>query len=200
MHHRVGGAGVVAVAGLEEHAQVAAGGVAQAEHGRVLRQVGQFIDHPRLEAGRQADLLRVGGVGTTAEMPLRGGDGGGRGALAHPHRQCRHHATGQRRTIVGVHRRIAVGDVAGEPAAIEGGAVGRRGDDDLGADAPGDRAAIGVVRHRHLQRHAAVARQHVALPGVPDRGVALFLQPAVAGIGQRVDRRNRPGHVGVEQA
>jgi hypothetical protein len=41
--------------------------------------------------------------------------------------------------------------------------------------------------------------QHVGLPAEPDQGVALPLQPAVAGVGHRVDRGRVAGNVGVEE-
>ena len=161
--------------------------MAEAVHQRVLRRIDKLIDPAGLEAGR-AD--RCGAAdGTTAcssacvspptpasmadETPFVGRNDLWRDRTDSAAGSALHHACPASGGI-GMRR---------DPAAEREAGHTRRIGDVLDADASGDRPAV-VGGHRHIEHHAAVAWQHVALPGQPGDGVAAAHEEAVAGMRQ----------------
>ena len=159
--HRIVVAGIVLRRGLEKRAEVARGGKAQAEHQRVLGAVGELVETADLESRRVADLgvvhadraaLRAG-----AERPFGIGDRHPRRLFLGAHRQRRNEAVGERRLVVGAHRRIGRGGERREPAARQVERRGRRGRHQFAAHDAGDRRSVGVAGGRDRHGDAVVA-------------------------------------------
>ena len=173
--------------------------MAEAMHQRILRRIDKLIDPAGLETGRQIDVPigRHHGVFHRLRLAAAAGLHAGEAPLV-----VRDHL----RRVVGIapprqHRVARVERDGGigmrrDPAAEREAGDARRVGDVFDPDAPGDRPAV-VARHRHVEHHAAVARQHVALPGEPGHRIAATHEEAVAGVRQR-DRRVAVRRVVVE--
>ena len=173
--------------------------MAEAVHQRILRRIDKLIDPAGLEAGRQEDVPvgRHHGVLHRLRLAADAGlDAGEAPLVVRDHlRRVVGIAPPRQHRVARVERDGGIG-MRGDPAAEREAGDARRVGDVFDADAPGDRPAV-VARHRHVEHHAAVAGQHVALPGEPRHRIAAAHEEAVAGVRQR-DRRVAVRRVVVE--